>query len=92
VDEISKEGFQLEQSRPNPTNGHVQIGFHVPVTGKVILTVFDLDGNVVLQPVREEVSAGRHVVNLDLSSLPRGMYYYELRTNEFSGVKKLVRQ
>ncbi len=92
VKEAGEWAYGLEQSRPNPTSGHVEIGFQVPVKGKVQMILFDMNGNEVLTAVDNIMSPGRHVAELDLTNLPVGLYYYELRTNEFSGVKKLVKQ
>jgi hypothetical protein len=90
--DVTNDGFYLEQSKPNPTKGHVQIGFQIPVSSEVILNLYDIDGELVLGPISEVMSAGRHVMNVDLQSLPKGVYFYELKSSDFTAVKKLVKQ
>ena len=92
VEEGNADGYHLEQSKPNPTKGIAQIGFQVPTSGKVTITVYDVTGNEIMKPVDSEMSAGKHIINLDLRALPKGMYFYELMTNDFSATKKLVKE
>jgi hypothetical protein len=90
--DVEHDGYSLEQSTPNPTKGLVEIGFHIPTTTDVQITVFDVNGKIMMQENKGVMNAGRHVASLDLSALSKGVYYYELRTKEFNGVKKLVKQ
>jgi trimeric autotransporter adhesin len=88
----SATGYHLEQNLPNPANRTTVIGFTIPQTGHVWLNLYDLTGNVVSQLVNEVMTAGHHNVQVDLQRVPEGIYYYELKTGDFSGVKKLVKQ
>ena len=88
----TNDGFFLEQSKPNPTKNKVQIGFQIPNQDEVILKLYDMNGVQVLETITEILPAGRHVFTVDLHDLPKGMYFYELKTAEFSAVKKLVKE
>lgn len=92
TEETSIGGYILEQSTPNPTKGRVEIGFQIPESTEVNITILDLNGKVLLQENRGVLNAGRHTVNMNLTDFPKGVYYYELRTQNFNGVKKLVKQ
>jgi hypothetical protein len=92
VEEQSGEGYQLEQNLPNPASKSTVIGFTIPQTDHVQLNLYDLTGNVVSRVVNEVMSAGQHNVQVDLQRIPSGVYYYELKSGDFSGVKKLIKQ
>lgn len=72
--------FVLEQNYPNPFNPTTVISFQLPEAGHVTLTVYDLLGRSVAQPVNEIRSAGAHNVNFDASNLAGGVYIYRLQS------------
>ncbi|HSF90143.1 MAG TPA: T9SS type A sorting domain-containing protein [Saprospiraceae bacterium] len=86
------EGYQLEQNIPNPAANTSVIGFTIPRTEKLQLNLYDMTGNLLRQLSNETYTAGHHLVQVDLQRIPAGVYYYELRTADFRGVKKLVKQ
>jgi len=69
----------LKQNIPNPFNQTTVIEFEVPFSGETTLTVTDLLGNTLLQPVRGQQTAGRQQITIDASSLPPGVYRYTLQ-------------
>jgi hypothetical protein len=36
--------------------------------------------------------AGSHVINLNIGTLPKGLYYYKMQAGDFTDVKKLTIQ
>ena len=52
--------YVLEQNYPNPFNPNTVISYRLPVTGKVILKVYDMIGNEVATLVNEEKQAGNY--------------------------------
>jgi type IX secretion system substrate protein/fibronectin type III domain protein len=92
VHQIVDNHYYLEQSRPNPANQHTVIGFHIPATQHVVITLFDINGNKIKTLTDGEYTEGRHTVQVDLSMLPLGVYLYDMQTTEFSATKKLIRQ
>jgi len=91
VGDLDGDGFYLEQSKPNPVKDHVQIAFQIPVSGEVTLNFYDVNGKLALGPIAESLSSGRHIFNVDLQRLTKGMYFYELKANGFSASKKLIK-
>jgi len=83
--------FSLEQNYPNPFNPSTIISWLLPVGGLVQLKIFNSLGEEIETLVDEFQEAGTHsklyIVNSTLSS---GVYYYQLRTGEYSSVKKLI--
>lgn len=84
------EVFNLEQNFPNPFNPSTKIKFHIPISGLISLEVFDLLGRNVSTLVDENLKPGVYEVDWDASSFPSGVYYYKLRSVEFSITKKLI--
>jgi hypothetical protein len=82
--------FKLEQNYPNPFNPSTTIKYSIPNEGRVSLTVFNLLGEEVTTLVNEEQSAGNYKVEFNISSLPSGVYFYQLRAGEFNQTRKMI--
>ncbi|OGU49534.1 MAG: hypothetical protein A2080_12260 [Ignavibacteria bacterium GWC2_36_12] len=104
ITENSPEEFKLLQNYPNPFNPTTNIGFRIANLpdgksgfGLVTLKVFDVLGREVATLVNEEKLAGEYEVEFDGSNLPdgkaglsSGIYFYMLRTGNYSSVKKMI--
>jgi hypothetical protein len=88
VKETVSNGFSLEQSYPNPTQGTASFTFTTPTESEVRVTLTDMTGKLVQTLITGRVTEGEHQVNLNLGNLPSGTYIYMLE----SGSTKLVRQ
>jgi hypothetical protein len=82
--------FGLEQNHPNPFNPGTRIGFTLPETGPVLLTVYDLSGRRVATLVNGPRSAGTHQVTFDATGLAAGVYLYTLQAGPLQESRKLV--
>jgi hypothetical protein len=82
--------YSLEQNRPNPFNPMTAISFGLPQAGHVSLKVFDLQGRLVAELVNGMKDAGYHQVTFDGSRLASGLYFYQLQTATYVGVKKMM--
>jgi hypothetical protein len=81
---------QLFQNYPNPFNPTTVISYALPVTGFVSLIVYDNLGRVIKTLVNEEQSVGKHEISFNASEFSSGIYFYTLRTGNFTETKKLV--
>jgi hypothetical protein len=85
--ELLKE-FSLSQNYPNPFNPSTKISYQLPVAGIVTLKIYDLLGREVATLVNAEKSAGSYEVEfnsveaLNTTSLPSGIYFYQLRVGD----------
>ncbi len=70
--------IELGQNYPNPFNPVTVIPFSLPEAAHVRITVYDLLGRRVAMAADSRYPAGSHQVAFDASSLPSGMYLYEL--------------
>ena len=82
--------FSLSQNYPNPFNPSTKINYELPITNYVILKVYDALGNEVATLVNEKQNAGSYSVDFNASSLPSGIYFYKLITENFSETKKMI--
>jgi hypothetical protein len=82
--------FILYQNYPNPFNPSTVIGYRLPVIGFVNLKVYDVLGNIIAALVNEWKPAGLYEVEFDASELSSGVYFYQLRSNGFISVKRML--
>jgi len=84
------EGFSLSQNYPNPFNPSTSINFSIPSSGNVSLKVYDILGNEVSSLVNnQKLSPGQYKVDFNASALTSGVYYYTIRTDNFTDTKKM---
>lgn len=82
--------YSLDQNYPNPFNPATTIKYSIPNEGRVSLTVINLLGEEVTTLVNEEKPAGNYKAEFNISSLPSGVYFYQLRAGSFVQTKKMV--
>ena len=82
--------YSLSQNYPNPFNPSTRISYSLPKEGLVTLKIFDVLGKEVATLVQETQAAGRHFVICNASNLASGMYYYYIKTENFSQTKKML--
>ena len=90
--------FAISQNYPNPFNPSTKIDYQVPVDAKVILEVYNITGQKVVELVNQDQQAGYYSVNFGSSSskLASGVYIYRIvatekaNGNNFSSIKKMM--
>jgi hypothetical protein len=82
--------FKLLQNNPNPFNPSTIINFSIAKPGFVTLKVFDLLGREVATLVNDFTEQGNYRINFNAVSLPSGIYFYQLKAEGFSAVKKMI--
>jgi N-acetylneuraminic acid mutarotase len=87
---IPPSNFILEQNYPNPFNPSTVIGYQLPISSDVTLTVYDLLGREITTLVDEYKPAGNYEVIFDSHSgnvrnLPSGVYFYQLKATPSGG-------
>jgi hypothetical protein len=80
----------LLQNYPNPFNPQTTIEFVMPAAGHVTLDVYNVNGERVATVVDGVRNAGRNTVPFNAEGLASGVYFYRLRGNGFSEMKKMV--
>ena len=83
--------LRVDQNRPNPFDRETVIGYDVPASTDVMLTIYDLAGRQVLQR-KTFVQKGYHEWSISSLDLPvNGVLYYKLETDSHSNVRKMIR-
>ena len=87
--------FSLQQNYPNPFNPQTQIDYSIPRDGQVTLNVYDVNGRLVKQLVREEQKAGYYSVTwngMDEAGrqVVSGTFLYRLQAGDRTATGKMV--
>jgi len=83
--------FNLEQNYPNPFNPVTKIRFSVPKSSNITLEVFDVTGKLIATLAKNEaVTAGLKEVEFNASNFPSGVYFYSLKSGDYSETRKMV--
>jgi len=82
--------FILKQNYPNPFNPSTVISYHLPITSKVSLKVYNVLGKEIAILVNEKLGAGDHEIEFDASGLPSGIYFYQLKVENYIETKKMI--
>ena len=83
--------FNLEQNYPNPFNPSTTIKFSLPEdVNTVKLTIYNTLGERIAELVNGNLTAGKYSYQWDASSSASGIYFYELRTDKFVSLKKMI--
>lgn len=82
--------YLLFQNYPNPFNPSTTISYDLPEQSNVTLRVFDVLGREVKTLVEGEQQAGRYDVPFVAGNLSSGVYFYQLRANDFRETKRMI--
>ncbi|MBT5055249.1 MAG: T9SS type A sorting domain-containing protein [Gemmatimonadetes bacterium] len=87
--------FTLDQNYPNPFNSGTVIRFALPQAGKVSLSIYNLAGQRVAEPIRGVRQAGTYTVHWDGRDqagreLASGLYFYHLLAGDWVHTRKMV--
>ena len=87
--------FRLLQNFPNPFNPATHISYTLPHAGRVMLKIFNLNGQEIVTLVDGIQPAGAHAVAWDGrdahgQKVCSGIYLYQLQAGAFAGSKKML--
>jgi hypothetical protein len=83
-------GYILYQNYPNPFNPSTTIKYNLPSASFVSLTLYNVLGKEVRTMVKEFRQAGINEVEFNAGNLPSGIYFYELKAEGYSAVRKMI--
>lgn len=82
--------YKLFQNYPNPFNPATKIDYYLPKSGPTNLRIYDMTGKMVATLVDGKMEKGFNSIVFDAKSLPSGVYFYILKSNDFVQSKKMV--
>lgn len=87
--------FQVFPNYPNPFNPETVIRFNINMNSNIKISIYDSVGRMVKTILDKNVSAGVHEVKWDGktqagSNAASGIYYYQVKSFEYSIVKKMA--
>ena len=90
VQELLPKSTQLLQNYPNPFNNTTTLKYNLSQAGMVSITIYNILGQEVARPVSEFQQPGMKSVAWQAYSLPSGIYFARMKTEDYSGSIKLL--
>ena len=84
------QNFDLLQNYPNPFNLSTNIKYSLKKSNHVSLKIYNLLGQKIKILVDEYQTAGVHEICWIKKELPSGIYFYNIKSGEYSATKKLI--
>ena len=81
---------KLFQNYPNPFDASTTINWQLPADAHVTLKVFDFTGRELKTLVDCDQAKGEHKVKFDATTLPAGIYFYQLHANGTNETKTMI--
>jgi hypothetical protein len=75
------EVYALLQNYPNPFNPSTTIGYRIPKTSNIELSIYNVIGQKVVTLINKTQPAGIYQIPWDASGFSSGVYYYSLTTS-----------
>jgi hypothetical protein len=89
-EQSSPYSFHLHNNFPNPFNPSTTIEYSVPVRTDVEIVIYNSIGQQISVIVHAQKEPGNYRTEWDASHLPSGLYFYEMRAQNYSSVKKML--
>jgi hypothetical protein len=86
----SKESYFNIRNFPNPFNPVTTITYVLPEPTYVSLSVYDRLGRQITTLVEQNQDSGEHSVDFNAAEFPSGIYFYRIKTNEKTEVRKML--
>lgn len=87
---LSGADYALAQNQPNPATDQTNINFVVKNAGYVSVAIYNALGVKVMDVVNGQLPAGIYSKQVNVSSLAKGIYFYDLKVNGFSTKKSMI--
>ena len=89
--DVLPDKYSLEQNYPNPFNPSTTINFSLAEdVNNASLTIYNTLGEKVTELVNSKLEGGNYSFQWNAGDAATGIYIYELRTENFVSVKKMV--
>jgi len=76
---------------PNPTSGFTNLAFNVSASDSIILSLYNLNGQLLKSIDQGQKKKGTYSYQIDLSTFPSGVYVLTLQTNKRKYAQKIIK-
>lgn len=94
ISETVPQDFTLYQNSPNPFNPNTKIYFDIRNKSYAELTIHNSLGQKITVLISQDLNPGKYSVDFNINNfgnlLPSGIYFYTLRTDNFSASRKML--
>ena len=90
IDVILPYETSLKKAYPNPFNPTTNIRYDLKRKDKVVLSIYNISGQLVETLVNEHKNSGSYEINWNATSQTSGMYFIELKTSNEVHHQKLM--
>jgi hypothetical protein len=90
VEEDAQAAYALGQNAPNPFNPTTTIGFALAEAGNVTIDVYNVAGQKIDTLVNDFMEAGSHSVVWNASGFSAGVYFYTIKSGDFTKTMKMT--
>ena len=91
AEQLIPDKYALEQNYPNPFNPTTTIEFSLPENVKSVkLSIYNILGEKIAELVNGSMQAGKYQYQWNAKDFASGTYIYELRTEKFVSIKKMI--
>lgn len=84
------EKFALEQICPNPFNASTTIQYSLPQSEKVVIKIFNLQGQKIETLIKEKQNPGTYRISWYPVNIPNGMYIVHFEAGDYVDFRKLI--
>lgn len=82
--------FSLGQNYPNPFNPFTHFDIQIPVSGNVLVKVYNSLGQEAATLVNQYKTAGTYKISFDASELKSGIYFYQMTSGNIQLTRKML--
>lgn len=82
--------YSLSTNYPNPFNPVTTIKYDIIGMQDVKVTIYDILGREVKTLVNEQQQPGSYTIKWDASNVSSGVYFYQLKTKDYTNTKKMI--
>ncbi len=82
----------LAQNVPNPFSERTEISWENEISGLTQLKIFNGNGQVITTLVNQQMPAGKHFIEFNAENLSPGIYFYQIKIENYIQTRKLIIQ
>jgi hypothetical protein len=86
----SNDLFKVGKVYPNPTSGQATLSIHMNRSAFTVITITDMVGHSVMQPIQQNLPAGNSNLDLDLTNFAKGVYFCQINAGGFTTTQKVI--